>query len=685
MPRNYIENDIKRLLDHCPGITVHLSTGLGTDVTLAELKEKHDAVLLSIGLWKDRALNVPGEEKGLKGLYGIEFLTDLAAGKAVALKGKAVVIGGGNVAMDVSRAALRAGPDSVHLYCLESRAEMPAWKHEIEEAEKEDIVINNSWGPKQILHENGRVTGVEFKRCVSVFDSDGRFRPVYDEDNTVIVDADAVLLSIGLQSVNDELEGLSMMTHGYVKAKFASMRTEDPKVFAAGDGAFGPSSIVQAMASGHRAAYYLQAFLDGREDPMPYQPTYRTRAIPVAQDPMWEKLQREEQVFHCFSKDQPGAPECEDTYDQETCRHQAARCLRCDAETGHSDYTRRTRDFIHTMAHSKPEEIEKIRNVTIEMLQPRDNPFPESRPAHIDDVVFLSAALTRLVIDPYREHCDTSTRIGDTIQLEQPFLLTGFDDAPEEVRRALADGLAAKGCGYIGARPLVETHAADKAIPWFQLVMPDSTPSKDADGLIYVQGKAFQPIKAKRLHDDQKLGLSVSAPALEQAIPWALDNNFDILLLDGSTGIEKPWSELDGHPDLTVMRDAIRIIRHQLNREEDISLVYFGGLRSGTDVAKALAVNCQATVFGVAMAIALGGEIDGDCIRFNGGRTVEERKEAAENWIKATADETAIIARCTGKTKVHNLEPEDMRSITLVTSEALDIPMASGTQVRDGF
>ena len=133
------------------------------------------------------------------------------------------------------------------------------------------------------------------------------------------------------------------------------------------------------------------------------------------------------------------------------------------------------------------------------------------------------------------------------------------------------------------------------------------------------------------------------------------------------------------------MRDAIRIIRHQLNREEDIALVYFGGMRSGTDVAKALAINCQATVFGVAMAIALGGEIDGDRIRFNSGRSNEERREAAENWIKATADETAIIARCTGKTKVHNLEPEDMRSITLVTSEAMDIPMASGTQVRDGF
>jgi glutamate synthase domain-containing protein 2 len=192
-------------------------------------------------------------------------------------------------------------------------------------------------------------------------------------------------------------------------------------------------------------------------------------------------------------------------------------------------------------------------------------------------------------------------------------------------------------------------------------------------------------VEARRLNENQILGLSVAAPALAKAVPWALEQELDLLLLDGSPGIEKPWSELAGHPDLTVMRDTIRLLRHELNREEDIALIYFGGMRSGTDVAKTLAVNCNAAVFGVAMGIAMGGEIQDDRIIFDSSQTPEDRQAAVENWIKATADETAIIARCTGKTQIHNLEPEDMRSITLATSEALDIPMASGTHIREGF
>jgi hypothetical protein len=287
-----------------------------------------------------------------------------------------------------------------------------------------------------------------------------------------------------------------------------------------------------------------------------------------------------------------------------------------------------------------------------------------------------------LVIDPYREHCDTTTAIGETITVDQPFFFTGFDNAPEEVRQALATGLAEKNCGYIGLRPLADIGK----FPWFQLVVPGKNdPSPDADGLIYVAGEAFSPVDAKRLHEKQLLGLSVAAPALKEAIPWALDQEWDLLLLDGTSGIEKPWVELEGFPDLTVMRDAIRILRHDLDREEDIALLYFGGLRSGTDIAKVLAINCNAGIFNVAVALGIGGvEEDGKMV-FDSGMNAEERTEAVQQWIKSTAEEAAIIARCTGKTFVHNLEPEDMRSITLVTSEAMDIPTASGTAVREGF
>jgi hypothetical protein len=519
-------------------------------------------------------------------------------------------------------------------------------------------------------------------RCLSVFDSEGRFRPTYDPDKTMTVDADAALLAIGLMAENDELEGMGMMERGFVKADFATMKTGDPKVFAAGDGAFGPSAIVHAMNHGHRSAYYIQAFLEGREDPIPYSTPYRTRRVEVAQDPMWEKLPLEEQPFHGLGKGAGDFSECESTYDEETAKRQAARCFRCDAETGSSDYSRRTREHIHAMARTEPGDTARYLEISLERLKPRDNPFPEGRPAHIEDIVFMAAGLTRLVIDPYRESCNTHTVISNTLELEQPFFFTGFDDAPEEIRKALAAGLAEKGCGYIGFQPLY----SEGGFPWLQLIKGgDTEPQADADGLIYVLGSEFKPVNAKRLKENQLLGLSVAAPALKEAIPWALEQGFELLLLDGTSGIEKPWVELEGEPDLTVMRDAIRVLRGELDREENIALVYFGGMRSGTDVSKALGINCIAGVFGVAMGIAMGGVIDGDKITFESGPTYEERCESVENWIKATSQEIQIIARCTGKTNVHNQEPEDMRSITLTTSEALDIPMASGTKIREGF
>jgi hypothetical protein len=377
--------------------------------------------------------------------------------------------------------------------------------------------------------------------------------------------------------------------------------------------------------------------------------------------------------------------------DTEAAKRQAARCLRCDAETGSSDYSRRTREHIHAMARTEPDDLEGQRHILLQRLKPRDNPFPPERPPHIDDLVFLSAALTRLVIDPYREACSTRTVIGKSLELQQPFLCAGFDEAPAEVQQALAWGLTNSGCAYIGFQPLFTGDSAIGAssqngkLKWLQLISPDrSEPRADAAGLVYVSGSDFHPIPAERLHPEQLLGLSVSTPALEKALPHALEQGFDLLLLDGSSGIDKPWTELHAEPDLTVMREAIRLLR-QVNREEDISLLYFGGLKSGTDVAKALAINCHAGVFGVAMGIAIGGVIEGDHIEFDSSRTLEERRHAVESWIRATAQETAIIARCTGKTNVHNLEPEDMRSITISTAKALDIPLAAGLERREGF
>ncbi|MCB1432490.1 MAG: glutamate synthase, partial [Alphaproteobacteria bacterium] len=135
------------------------------------------------------------------------------------------------------------------------------------------------------------------------------------------------------------------------------------------------------------------------------------------------------------------------------------------------------------------------------------------------------------------------------------------------------------------------------------------------------------------------------------------------------------WPELKGYPDFTVLRDAMRIVR-KLNREEDIDFVYFGGVRSGTDLAKLIGLGAKAGAIGMTMAMALGGELGPSGLTFFGDRTADERTDAAASIINAMSAEVSIMARCTGKTDVRNIEPEDLRAITLASSKAFGIPLA---------
>lgn len=693
LPPELIRQDIQRILDHCPGITVHLNSALGKDISLAELKRQHAAVLLTIGLCQDRPLNVPGETPALKGRYGVDLLDRISRGDSVPLEGPTVVIGGGNVAMDMARTALRCGSRQVDLYCLESRAEMPAWDHEIREAEAEGIRIHNGWGPDSILARAGAVAGLVFKRCTAVFDEQGRFNPSFSRETTTC-DAGSILVAIGQTTSNHELEAAGLLSRGRVTAVDDQGRTTDPQVFTAGDCAYGPSAIVYAMHQGHKAAYNVRAFVEQVENPAPYRPAYGARHVSVAQEPMWEQLARETSPA---SGAGTSFAECEATFDPAMAKRQAGRCLRCDAETGTANYSRRARNLIQSMSRVAADDAQHQAGMLQTLLTPRDNPFPAFRPAHLDDVVFLSAALTRLVIDPYREACSTRTRItrcremaserndGPAVTLDQPFFCTGFDDAPAQIRQVLARTLAQAGCGYIGRKPLADgAGTPEKPLIWFQLVTAQDQPSPQAKGLVYVVDADVPLAGIDRLHPDQLLGLCVTAPMLPKALPWALEKQLDLLVLDGTRGMAGPWSELAGHPDLTVVRDAIGLLQAR-NMEEEIALINFGGMRSGTDVAKALAMNCNASVFGVAVAIAMGGVIQGDTIVFDPAIDPADRQAAVANWIKGSAQETAIIARCTGKTDVHNLEPEDMRSISLATARALDLPLASGQTMREWF
>ncbi|WP_419659202.1 GlxD: glutamate synthase large subunit-like protein [Desulfosarcina variabilis str. Montpellier] len=368
-------------------------------------------------------------------------------------------------------------------------------------------------------------------------------------------------------------------------------------------------------------------------------------------------------------------------------------------ETGSANFTRRDRRAIREMAAIEAHDTPTQKRLLDSLLVPRDNPFPESRAASLDDVVFLSAALTRLVIDPYREACSTSTAISRWMEigrrpdeipcltLAEPFLITGFDDAPEPVRQGLAAGLAAKGCGYVGRRPLVreDEKAPDaKRVKWLQLIQDGDEPDMTADGLIFSGDGNLSQKTIRRRWDDQLLGITVSANTVCTVLPFALENELDFLVLDGTAGIATPWAELQGAPDLTLWRDTIALLR-QMGREEEIALISFGGIRSGTDVAKALAINCHAALFSVAPALAMGGVIEDGRMVFADDTQPDQIAAAVENWIQATSQETAIIARCTGKTSVHNLEPEDMRCISIAAAKATGIGLASGAEKREGF
>lgn len=187
------EIDILREL----GVAFKTGVEVGKDVSLKELRSQgYEAFYLAIGAQSGRKLGIEGEDaKGA--LTGVDFLREVNLGNFVKLEGNTVVIGGGNVAIDVARTATRVGASKVDMYCLESRKEMPALEEEIEEALSEDIEINNSWGPTRILSENGIVVGVEFKKCLSVFDKEGKFSPVFDEKETKIVKTNNVLISVG--------------------------------------------------------------------------------------------------------------------------------------------------------------------------------------------------------------------------------------------------------------------------------------------------------------------------------------------------------------------------------------------------------------------------------------------------------------------------------------------------------
>ena len=242
---------------------------VGKDVTLQELRDQgYKAFFVAIGMQTGRGVGVPGEECAES---GVDFLRRVTANPGQVLSGKTVVVGGGNVAIDVARTALRAGSDAVEMYCLEQPEEMPAAKDEIAEAKEEGITIGNGWGPKEILVEGGKIKGIVFKKCTSVFDADGKFAPTYDENETITVECENVLLSVGQAPVwGDLLAGtkVELRGNGCAVADPITLQTAEPDVFVGGDIFHGARFAIDAIADGREAMVSMHRFVHPGQGPL---------------------------------------------------------------------------------------------------------------------------------------------------------------------------------------------------------------------------------------------------------------------------------------------------------------------------------------------------------------------------------------------------------------------------------
>lgn len=263
LEKNVIQAEIDILKEM--GVEFKFNTEVGKDVTIQQLREQgYKAFYIAIGAQGGRMAGVPGEDAAGV-LTGVDFLRSVNLDEANAkVEGRTVVVGGGNVAIDVARTALRAGASEVSMCCLESRETMPAAGEEVEEALEEGIAINNGWGPKEILTENGKVKGIVFKKCTSVKDADGRFNPQYDENDCLTIECENVLLSIGQSIVwGDLLKGTAVETrpNGGVIADAVTYQTAEPDIFVGGDVYTGPRFAIDAIAAGKEGCVSMHRFV----------------------------------------------------------------------------------------------------------------------------------------------------------------------------------------------------------------------------------------------------------------------------------------------------------------------------------------------------------------------------------------------------------------------------------------
>jgi len=356
LPRELIKNEVAAV--ELLGVQIHYGQECGKDFTVQSLFDDGcEAVFLGIGAHLGRGLPIPGKE--LQGIHvAVPFLRDAALYRPIAELGERVlIIGGGNVAMDVARTTIRVKPEvkEVRITCLESRDKMLAFPWELEEAMEEGATLDAGWGPLEFVGEKGRLTGVRMKQIASIFDAAGKFNPEYVEGSETIFACDTCVLAIG-QGIDTTFltaaDGVKVGPRGNIETNPQTMQTSNPRVFCGGDAAFGPRLVIDAVAEGSRAARGIDELIQGRSriiklwsstevpnfhvSPLIDLDAKRPEVFAMAAD--YDYRPRIEPLTISFD-DRHNWKEVEQVYSQADARAEGNRCLRCNFNTVFSSAT----------------------------------------------------------------------------------------------------------------------------------------------------------------------------------------------------------------------------------------------------------------------------------------------------------------------------------------------------------
>ncbi len=294
---------------------------------IASLRKEFEAVIIATGSSGHKLIGIEGED--LPGVYhALPFLKMVRSGNAPEIGKRTLVIGGGNAAVDAAQTALRLGATDVKMVCLESELEMPAFPWALAGARDEGVDIVSSLGPSRFISENGRLKGVEFVRCISVFDGSGSFNPSFDACHTETMDADTLIIAAGQTPVTKPFEGLGIIMAGRIMHDAETLETPEEGLFCAGDAANGPTSVVEAMASGRVAAESIHRYIMGEH--MLYGRGYRGPVETEFEIETGSDIRRDRVSIPARKYTGKGDfAEAEACLDEESARKEAGRCFSC--------------------------------------------------------------------------------------------------------------------------------------------------------------------------------------------------------------------------------------------------------------------------------------------------------------------------------------------------------------------